>query len=245
MFNPDEKLVQKGDGIAAQTRFYLDFPENQHLLFFHHHFDQPREPVQEMQRYWNSQGEYSVVIQKQISNKQPYPYVSECSKDGTESDNLLTYPYTKRNCQDSCLIRRMHRKCGDVLDYLTQYLTPEMKMMKINRNEAEIRKCLHEIWKEYLEWNLPQKGCNCPYPCDEITFKQEPVRVEKSKNWVFYMRYRERSILTLSEVPLYTLSSILSSLGGNMGLMAGLSVLSVAEILIYCIMTIMRAIREH
>ena len=245
VFNPDGKLVQKGDGIAVSIHVHLDSSVNQTLLFYDHHFDQPHKPTQEMDRYRTNTGNYNVVIQKQVSIRQPSPYVSKCIIDGANSENLLSHPHTKRNCYDSCLVRRMYSKCGDVLDYLTPYLTPEMKIKRSNEKEEETRMCLYAIWKKHLEWGIPQEGCNCPHPCHEISFKQEPAKFANADNWVFYMRYRERSILTFSEVPLYSLSSILSSLGGNMGLMAGLSVLSIAEILIYAVMTIIKAVREH
>ena len=257
VFNSGGNLTQKGDGDAVELQFkdtslndnvihsYMNKSKGNllQLLVFIHNFDEPQSHIMELSKSMYPFGFYNIQLQKEVTKRQPPPYISNCSENGAGTENLLKQRYTRRNCYDSCRVRRLYSKCGAVLDHMENFNTSDMSSNVGEKSESELRECLDEHWHLDQHVDLPPKGCDCPYPCNDIIYKQQVQKVIDSKNnWHFFVRYSERSITHITQTPLYTIPNALSNLGGFMGLLAGLSVLSLAEIIFFLSICLTRAI---
>ena len=247
IFNADGTLNQKGEGNAA----YLQFRDNTvepFLKVFVTHPDEPKTSIMELKHHDYLSGKYNLKLQKEVTKRLPAPHISKCTVNGANSDNTLPNRYTRRNCYSSCMVRRIFEECEDVMDHMSHYITDEMKARVTTKNESKIRDCLDKVWKDRRAHDLPPVGCNCPYACDDILYKYqfekwEDLKTFKDNTWDLYIRFTERSITYITQEPLHTIPDVLSNLGGFMGLLAGLSVLSLAEILLFVVMSFARFVK--
>ena len=245
VFNPDGKLYQKGEGTAANLRF-RDNTIVPLLMIFVTYKDEPRTSIMELKHHEYLSGQYNLNLQKEITSRQPAPYISNCTWNGIGSDNTLLNRYTRKNCYTSCMVRRIYDECGDVMDHMRHFITAEMSARVKKKNESETRKCLNEQWEKRSAYDLPPVGCNCPYSCHDIVYKYQFEKWEDvdGKSWNLYIRFTERSITYITQEPLYTIPGTLSNLGGFMGLLAGLSLLSLVEILLFVMMSFTKFIKD-
>ena len=125
VFNSNGTLRQKGDGESAQISISVtdDYDEDDKLwlLLFINHFDELNTRINELDQYYHNPGLYNIYLEKEVYNRLPHPYPSNCSVDGADSDNLLKMRYSRRSCYESCGIKRMLNKCGGVVDEFQQY----------------------------------------------------------------------------------------------------------------------------
>ena len=245
VFNPNGTLYQKGEGDVANIEFW-DNTTEPNLLIFISHKDQPRTSIMELAHHNHMSGLYNLLLQKEITRRQPAPYISNCTWDGLHTDNTLPNRYTRSNCLASCMVRRIFDKCGDVMDHLSHFITDEMKAKVNKKSESETRECLNEVWIERMDHDLPPVGCNCPYACHDIIYKYQFEKWQDVQDnyWNMYIRFSERSIRYVTQEPLHTIPGTLSNLGGFMGLLAGLSVLSLAEILLFIVVCLVKFTKD-
>ena len=104
-----------------------------------------------------------------------------------------------------------------------------------SNDDLTLRKCL----LQFLEAAIysPAEECNCPLSCHEIQFNQLFLKTkeEKMNVWQLAFQYRSRKTTIMGEFPLYTPLGLLSDVGGLVGLLVGMSLLSVIELTVYLV----------
>ena len=149
--------------------------------------------------------------------------------------------YTKLKCQESCFVNDFYRRCKFIPmpyqqlvmpnllnEYKTQNSTPQMKM-SCNLN--------YTASKESLSCKR-----KCPVECNRDVYE---VKVNKNfqinKNELWGYVFQRSGLLAIVEEKLkYSVSEVVSLLGGNFGLLLGLSGIGMLELLVIFVLIVMR-----
>ena len=184
---------------------------------------------------------YRVAIQKKQIERQPLPYPSNCSH-GENIDNFFTTTYSREACIQSCNLKKMLRLCGTVVDRWKQFAESELKLYESIRNkqtEKEIRHCL----KRFLYFpNTTDLQCDCPFACKE-TRSDLSVNLGRESIYAYVFQFRHYPLETtlVKEIPDYPIEKFLADIGGLVGLLCGMSILSLLEIVITVLISIVVA----
>ena len=238
VFNSDGSLQQKGDG--GSTHIVVSMPENatDWLLIFVTNSYEPNKRINEVEQYMQKPGTYTIHLEKEVFERLPHPYPSNCSIDGAGSDNLLNMRYSRRNCYESCGVSSMVNKCGAVVDAFQDYFGNGTLMTPGNASANFTRQCLFESLLDVIY--LPQIGCRCPYPCSDTSYKHtlQKMFMHETKKWHFFLKYKQRRVTYITEKALISIAQALAYLGGIKSLLVGTSVLSIVEVIIFIGMVI-------
>ena len=239
-FNSDGKLKQIGEGSAVTLQFNASmhsektfFPPNIIAYISNETYLSEGALIQETFHRFIKPGEYKMYLESIENSRQQHPYPTNCST-GTDIPNSFSTKYTRQGCIETCLMNRMARKCGDVIDWWKPYLkhTPSIpaRMVTRNTNDTQLRVCIEKELRSSVFF--PDKNCQCPLPCREISFNHINVQTSSNaeKYWEIKLQYKAKQITYISEEPLYSCIQFLSDLGGSVGLMLGMSVLSAVEL---------------
>ena len=196
-----------------------------------------------------------IFLKKNLIKRLPQPYPSECTNDWSNQDSIYPGKNTLQMCFSSCAYLQMYRMCSGVKPEMKVFMNEKEFPLKANIKNASFWKC-----QEKSLSHLDFQGCNCRAHCYEETYTtaidrnpwpqywQAPSYVQlindiegKSNRTLSTTEIRKR-LLKVSiyyedleehiyeELPLYDLLTIISDLGGQMGLFMGASLLSLAEI---------------
>ena len=126
----------------------------------------------------------------------------------------------------------MYENCGTVIDWWKSYVQPEWVSYAGNLTDSDVRDCLNVYVNYLLGGN--QQDCNCPLACDEVDYKPMFFRskVNGQKEWRFEISYKTPHIITITEEELYSLKNLVADVGAMLGLLSGISVLSIVEIFV-------------
>ena len=185
-----------------------------------------------------------VVISRKTFTRKKYPFPSNCHTSETTLYKSKRGRYTTSNCIFACFQAKLKRDCGDVLS--------------ANKSVTQIQ-CEAELYKQ-----RPVGECLCPEPCYEVRYSQKistntwpkmfqlrsmkkefstllnftNITVTNSyiqKRFAKVKIYYQELISSAStEEELYGLGSLVSEIGGLMGLLIGASMISLAELLWLC-----------
>ena len=162
--------------------------------------------------------------------------------------NIFPGPYTREKCVYTLQFYIMLKRCGDVPDYWQKYVKPHYKRgwdtktwnrIKVNRTNLYIRKCMK--WHSNYNQSLLEL---CPLPCHEMTSKVivKQLGTTGLKSTSTYATFHIESRVTeVTEVPIYTIDNFFSDIGSWLGLLVGMSCLSVVEVITF----FFTAIREQ
>ena len=180
---------------------------------------------------------YDIVISRKTISRKKHPFSSNCHTKETTLYKQIQGRYTRYNCIFSCFQMKLQKLCGSVS---TQ-----------NKSAAQIA-CESELYKQ-----RPIGDCVCPEACYEVryqpqivaniwprmlqlqTIKKEFASLLNSTDTAYIQKrfakvkiYYDQLINTDdTEEELYGISSLISEIGGLMGLFLGCSVISLAELL--------------
>ena len=190
----------------------------------------------------NQAGDYHIMLEETTIKRLPHPY-SNCiikgSKEAYEM-NLFTNEYTRGSCQYSCDYKAELTICGAVLYGYRLYLRDEAFLRKhyVDRYINQTMQCISR--NQSLIQRFKEKCYNlCRTPCEEvlysITEKFVPT-IKKSPRIKLYFYYQELKKSYIEYVPSYEVSTLLANFGGQLGLMAGVSALSIIELIIWFVL---------
>ena len=187
-------------------------------------------------------GNYEFLLDMQKTSRLPAPYTTNCS-NGESNENFFTKHYSRYSCLESCWVRYMVNSCGAVIDRWKPLLPNSLLEQQKNKsNIVDTRKCLYNV----LGFIGVPDWCKCPVPCHEVDFGATLIRqseiARKEKGWRFQFKYKSHKIKYVTAVPEYPFKTFLSSVGGLVGLLFGNSTLSVVEVVVFCILTIIMAV---
>ena len=184
---------------------------------------------------------YEIVISRKTISRKEHPFPSKCHTSGTTLYKLKSGRYTRSNCIFSCFQIKLQQQCGDLL--------------KLNKSLKQLQ-CETELYKK-----RPIGDCVCPEPCYEVTYpSQIATNIWPKLFQLKRMKTEFISLLNFSqfadsdtfiqkrfakvkiyfqelinfddtEEELYGLGSLISEIGGLMGLFIGCSVISLAELI--------------
>ena len=226
--NPNETVTQRLDGMDNQLLFAFQNVKKLYI-FVHNGTDQPIYLGELYKNLPLTPAVYHMIIKKSAIHRLPEPYESKC----VSSHNKTYFPgaYTRRKCQESCLLEYMYKKCQAVPDPWKPFVPKHLKAGNTSTNITQARKCIDAVARYQL---FDAKAtCICPSPCQETIFD---LKLEKrfDLNYIKIMiYYQDRQLLVLKEHPTYTSEHFLADVGGLTGLLVGMSALSLVEVLVF------------
>ena len=185
-----------------------------------------------------TRGKYDITVEKEVIKRLPSPYKSNCSSEKT----LFSDTYTASSCEEECLFHKVYKTCGDVPDVWKKYLRkpaqPDHRQGFPNQVSC-ISKILDQATNGFVSLD-----CYCPAACNEVSYKTDVKRLESTDesewDWEIAVMYSStRRVTSIKQVPDYTLEDFLGAMGGMVGLCVGASILSVIELIVYSILSIM------
>ena len=196
-----------------------------------------------------------ILVKKNVIKRLPQPYSSKCRKDWSNRDSIYPGKNTLQMCFSSCAYMQMYKMCSGVKPEMKVFMNEKEFPLKADIRNASFSKCQQKSLS-----HLDFQGCDCSEHCYEEIYTtaidrnpwpqywQAPSYVKlindiegKTNRTLSTIEIRER-LLKVSiyyedleehvseEQPLYDLLTIVSDLGGQMGLFMGASLLSLAEI---------------
>ena len=231
--NSNQTIVQRSDGKQNLFQFQVQAPSEKLMLFFHQHNELPM-PFSDVKTYVVEDGVYNAVMNQKNYIRLPNPYPSQCIKKSLKEESLFLY--TRKLCKQHCYAKSLLKRCGALNAYWRQDLpslvTDENTTKANNLTEHQIRKC----FLEFLHHT--KQPCECKVPCEEIQYsaKIEKFRDLKKVGAIKMFVYFEtmETITHITELPSYDITRFLADMGGIAGLLLGMSILSVFEV-IFCL----------
>ena len=226
-FNPKQTVIQTEDRSDRNFKIKLQPISGQIRLFFHQS-GELTSPFIERRKNAVEAGKYNVIIKQTNVSRLPSPYPSNCIQNISKED--APFLYTKNLCQERCVAENVKKKCGTLNKYWRRVL-PSPATALDNITAMETSECVRYLISE------PRLSCPCPKVCEETHYE---ARIEQYKDNTntdiislnIYFELREVTVIT--EVSTYDAIHFLADIGGLMGLLLGMSVLSVFEVL-FCL----------
>ena len=192
----------------------------------------------------NQLGDYHFVIEHSSIKRLPYPYNKKkpCMEKGStavKGHNMFNGKYTAEKCLGTCMTRAQLKYCGSAHSITSlQVLDQEvLKQQLQNKTKEEIQYCVdkyHVSIQNYVE----ECSLECPTPCQQQQFLTT-VRydrneyLEKNQYVEMFFYYLEMTEKRIEEAPSYVFSTLFANFGGTLGLMTGISAISVIEMTIW------------
>ena len=173
------------------------------------------------------------------------PFLSNCSV-GKGIENFFSKKYSQESCMQSCSMREMFDNCGAVIDRWQPFLTKKMKR-KV-QTSVNTTKCLSFYLNRFFTHTIP-KRCNCPAACDEVEFENEYIRTDRRPSSFptsslhareLFVRFRSIEEVASKEIATYTFLDFLAEFGGIVGILVGMSVISVLELFVYFVLQVFK-----
>ena len=203
----------------------------------------------------------SVAIRKVETIRIPGPYLSRCT-DGKTEKRIFPGNYSRRNCLVSCAEIEGIKRCGGTDILTEVYLSKELKaMLSKNFNRSLYNACMEKVedWlrkKRHIQCKCPV-GCNEPNYEKTISYSKWPAKVDIpllmkklkttlnstdpsliDEKYIYdnFMQieiyFEDLSYERIIEMPQWTVTTLISAIGGQMGIWIGGSVFSLIEILV-------------
>ena len=180
-------------------------------------------------------------IHKRIFTRLQKPYPSNCTR-GSSTENVFDGEYSLNKCRDTCTLLYQMEHCNTTIDQWKRHVTNKTKLLKKPINECNVtgngeqkdlcerktRECLYNS----LMNPLPVGYCKCPQSCSEVMIDTSITTME-SDNATKLVLSVSNTVTRITEVPVYPANKFVTDIGGWLGLFSGMSVLSVAEIIIF------------
>jgi acid-sensing ion channel, other len=146
-----------------------------------------------------------------------------------EDERRLKYfqVYTRRNCEFECVKDNLNR--NPLLNCTPYYMVrDESEVVCDYRHEISVRQQSHFAQRDIAK-------CGCLDECNSIKYKVEISEhiLSNYTNMNLVFKFKEVDIVPLRRYQPFTFSEFLAQSGGMMGLFAGISVLSIFEVLYF------------
>ena len=187
---------------------------------------------------WQS-GRYYYKLTKTIYKRLPQPY-SDCVQNGSPkhlSKSMFSGPYTIKKCIDTCKAKVDLDVCGFISNYHRIYARDDGYLDQLkNMTETEQKKCDAHTTKER---KILTDACvkACKEPCEEIKYDvAETFFPGPFLQWE--VSFKDFLVREIGQEPSYDGTSLIANFGGTLGLMCGMSVVSILELLIWSCLSI-------
>ena len=187
--------------------------------------------------------QFSLIITNvKTINRLSFPFQSNCS-NGENGLNVFPPPYTRDKCKHTLFFYKLLENCGDVPDHWQQYVQPHHTRGRNNewknQTHENVLMCMYQLYTnkqaEYLSMTLDL----CPLPCKEIVTESKGEQI--SKNHIqedestasIMLTIPSSRITKVNEIASYTSDDFLADIGSWLGLLVGMSLLSIVEIVAF------------
>ena len=180
-------------------------------------------------------GSHTFFLEATESEKLGSPYRSSCVKNQTlDVQHYSKYSYSA--CMDKCFALKIYEECRYVPGVFESYITKAPYESPLD--EEESFRCYEVIVASYFYNASFLSDCFCGQPCKHkyytVTHEQELYSDSQSEMlWHLQVRFKSNMVNVVKEHPQYSTEELLSNVGGLCGLFLGMSILSLAEIMIY------------
>ncbi|XP_064596662.1 acid-sensing ion channel 3-like [Liolophura sinensis] len=238
--NKSERLISMTPGLEAGLRLVLRMEkEDRGVKLLLHEPDKKIRAVNSEFLQLSPSSENYIGV-KVFKNKfQPSPYRAFGDRKCQVTTGDFRHPlvptgrYTLRACQDACVIKGARDFCGCQVDYVNKHT--EEKMC----DPIRLIDCQIKMVERFLNNSLSVAVCDCPLPCEDLvydtTLSSRPIGNEMDKdrrnNVLVHIHFERLKIVSTEQVPDYTTGDVFASIGGQMGLFLGASIITVIEIL--------------
>lgn len=175
---------------------------------------------------------YQLKVRKTEIIRLKYPFPSNCTD--VKPHDIFPGKYTRTSCMDSINYIEMLKYCGDTFDYVKRYV-PEhlLRMYKKNVTIKEAWCCM----KTFSQRTVNSTD-DCPVPCQEIELFTLSTfhNIKKNNNSLYTVEIQHDkfdSYKVIQEKQLYSWDQIAGEVGGFLGLIIGVSFVSIVELLAY------------
>lgn len=174
---------------------------------------------------------YQLKIRKTEIKRLPYPFPSNCTNE--HPYDIFPGKYSRSSCMDSINYMDQLKECGDTFDYIKRYIPKHiLRLYKRNVSMAAAWECMRNFAKRN-----DNSTDRCPVPCHEIELYTLSTFHESSEDETRYQVEIQHdkfdSYKVIQEKQLYTWDQIAGEVGGFLGLIIGVSFVSVVELLAY------------
>ena len=245
--NPTQSITQMSPGRNSKTRFLLKPTDGAGVFVFVHDVDQVPSWMDRYQYKTYAAGYHDIVVSRRDIQRLPAPYHSNCSTPVVDTSGV--FPYSKSLCHQTCIARVMFSECNTVSEHWWQYLPsslqPDTDSINNNNKSNSTHSTLKSIGKDdgNLEFQAAQKcidnilynfnnHCVCPTPCKETIYGAKIVHTSTTTDGFLYMTiyFGKLEISKTTEQPAYDHTRFIADIGGLIGLLVGMSAISVFEV---------------
>ena len=186
---------------------------------------------------------YEVKIDKTIIKRLPSPFPGNCS-NGKDGD-IFPGKYSRYACIESQHYINIYKTCGDIFDYMRSHIPPEIKQKyKKNVTIIEFLRCVGKLTSRDIN-----SFSNCRFPCEDVELNiVSYIHVHNTTNdghYRFSIQFqRFDTYKIMEEKELYTWYQMACEIGGFIGLVMGMSIISLVEIFTYICLSIAKKVQE-
>ena len=225
--NPLQDIIQKVQGrhLMAEFAFQPNWQNGVHM--FLHEKDEVPSWLDRYEYKTHTTGAYDVIITRTDFQRLSSPYRSNCSNANIPTSQR--FPYSRSLCQQYCVAAHMLNTCGTLGDHWWQYMPSLVRgnVTKSNKNKTEEseRYCVYESAFTF------HKHCRCTTTCKETIYSAKLVQTNSKPAWIHLNFYYDKLQITkTTEFPAYNSVRFMADIGGLLGMLVGLNVLSMFEI---------------
>ncbi|XP_071950186.1 acid-sensing ion channel 1-like isoform X2 [Antedon mediterranea] len=168
----------------------------------------------------------------------PHPYPSNCTSRALK----YTKAYTETNCINECKYR-----------YITEICECKHPTMSADVRDCTIEESIRCAFEEEVNFYNSGTKCDCPIACEQTFYNNRISTSYWPANYVLgdyldktgyttkedirenllqlQIYFEEMNFQIVTEVPTFSKLQLLSEIGGNMGLLCGMSLITIIEFL--------------
>ncbi|XP_070504562.1 uncharacterized protein [Chironomus tepperi] len=176
------------------------------------------------------------IIETDIELKKVNPEIRECFFDGEQKLKFFK-KYSKENCELECLTRYMNHNCN-----CSHYIQPydDIPNREFCSSHMQVI-CYQKLRALFgLENFSREQNCVCLPTCDSLTYRIQyyPEYHNDSLETSITIQINTDDIILYRRYQQFTASDVVSYVGGLLGLFAGISMLSVVEIIYFFVIRV-------
>ena len=197
---------------------------------------------------------YSIKVDKTFIKRLPAPFPSNCM-NGKGSD-IFPGKYSRQSCIESHNFIEMYKHCGDTIDHARAHIPAHIKEKYHRNNSIEtMLSCIQSFGGREVKQEI--KGAECRFPCEDLDLNivsttHDPDEHDrngtKAARWEYMVSVQLQRVDTykiMEEKELYTWDQMACEVGGFIGLIMGMSIISLVEIGAYICLRLSRRFPVH
>lgn len=167
------------------------------------------------------------VIRTEENLKSIEPSERECYFEGEKFLKFFRI-YSDKNCELECMANFTLERC-----HCIPYNLPRDNLTEVCTSDDVWESCENDVEKEAKLIKNFMKNCGCMPSCNSITYHVNyfPLfRIENSTETIINIKINTEGMIVLRRFQQFTIYDAISYVGGLVGLLAGISMMTIVEI---------------